>query len=278
MKRWAWVAWVLGLSACKAEPVRSKVEFRAPVKLQAKLEPMARKAWERSLAQHRKQVRSGEEPVFLSFWVDQEGSHAVLYLGVAWPPGFVHEPRSASMVSPIKLGVALDSTEAPVEEYELGIQALVELFWVQVQLAQSDWPISSSLLLEPSSMPVRFMTAAWLGQYGRPDATLASGCLSLLAHALAKPSEPQIERLESSVACLAKVAQPEQVPRILDLMPNGHLRVEMLRVELLGALGGGLARSEVRWVKEQAEEPALVRAATLALESLEAGSIGAAFP
>lgn len=259
-------ALVLGLS-CRAELAKPSVELR--LEAQPSLEQTLTRDWMQSLDKHRRRV-AVQDSVQLRVWQETHEGTPVLYLGVLWPEGWLIEPRQVPLSSPIKLGVALDGPEPLSAQYPRAIERLLQLFWVQVELAQTPWPISDRYFYEPYPVAIRSMTADWLGRYGKQDPALAKGCLALLAHALANPRDPELERLESSVACLAKVATQAQVPEILDRMPNGHLRVEMARVELLGEIGGALAMSQLRWVKAQAQERALVRAAELGLQRGEA--------
>lgn len=251
-------------SGCRTEPAIPSVELRLAAG--AALEPLFVEKWSTALASHRQAV-AVEKAVQIQVWQDQLDGTPVLFLGVAWPQGWLKEPRHVPLSSPVKLGVALDDPTPEASQVPKALDRLMELFWVQIELAQSAWPISERYLDAPYPIAVRSMTADWLGRHGQPDKALAKGCLNLLAHALKRPRDPELERLESSVACLAKVGQQADVPEILDLMPNGHLRVEMARVELMGALGGSLAVDQLRWVKEQAQDAALVRAAELALQA-----------
>lgn len=251
------------VASCRSEPAPPSLDLRLAA--EPKLRASLLHRWRLSLEEHREQVAI-QKPVHLQVWQEKLADTPVLYLGVAWPKGWLQEPRYVPLASPVKLGLALDDPDLAAAQYPRALDRLLELFWVQVELAQAPWPIPERYFYEPYPVAVRSMAADWLGRYGKPNRALAKGCLALLAHALAKPRDPELERLESSVACLAKVADQAQVPEILDRMPNGHLRVEMARVELLGELGGALAKSQLRWVKEQAQEDALVRAAELALE------------
>lgn len=224
-------------------------------------------SWSLRVTQEKRRIADREAALQIRLWTEPVQEELVLYLVVVWPQSWL-KPRSSPLASPTKLGMALPNTPT-AEQYKSATQELVNLFWVQVQLAQSRWPISAELVGPGSSIPVRAMSAEWLGRHGKPDPSIANGCLGLLAHALQNPRKPQLDRLESSVACLSKVGDPSIVAKVLDLMPNGHLRVEMLRVELLGELGGALARDHLLWVQAQAEDPALARAATLGLEAID---------
>lgn len=239
-----------------------------PQSLQAPLASHLRQAWNAALHREKERVSASESTVHLRVWSEGVEQDTVLYLGVVWPQGWLSPPPVRPLPSPVKLGMALSGEAPGLARYQDASDELLELFWVQVQLAQSAWPISPALLDDARSIPVRSMTADWLGRHGKPHPELARGCLALLAHALGQPRRPQLDRLESSAACLTRVADASVVPEILDLMPNGHLRVEMLRVELLGALGGEVAADHLRWVQAQAQEPALARAATVALDAL----------
>lgn len=259
----AFFCFIASLGGCRSKPATPSVEIR--VDGAQELAASLTQAWMKALPLHRERV-AVDKGVHLQVWQDRLEDTPVLYLGVAWPQGWLLEPRQLPLSSPVKLGLALDDPEPDAAQYPRAVARLLELFWVQVELAQSAWPVSDRYLYDPYPVAVHSMTADWLGRHGQPNAALAAGCLALLKRALQKPRRPELERLENSVACLAKVATQEQVPAILDLMPNGHLRVEMARVELLGALGGDLAIRQLRWVQEQAQEQALVRAAQVALE------------
>lgn len=269
-------ACLIGWTACKPKaspPAQIEVQSSGGLSesLAQSLEAQAAQAWRTGMEANRERVLAQPERVLLRFWAEsspEAKAESILYLGVVWPEGFVKDPVHTPLRSPMKLGVAVDPNAPADQEYQAALQTLLELFWTQVRLAQQPWPVPAQWLGESYSLAQRSMTADWLGQHGKPDAGLAQGCLALLAHATQHPWHPQIERLESSVACLAKVADRSWVPKILDHMPNGHLRVEILRVELLGVLGGALAVSQLRWVQDQAEDPALVSAATQALEQL----------
>lgn len=250
---------------CRSTPALPRVDVS--VAADPALDDGLTKRWMTELSAHEQSV-AVDKSVHVRVWQDMLDETPVLYLGVAWPEGWLTQPLHTPLASPVKLGVALDAPSPASTAYPAALSHLLDLFWVQVELAQSPWPIPAQYLDSPYPVAVRSMTADWLGRYGRPDPALAQGCLALLEIAMAKPRDPELGRLESSVACLAKVGQASQVPKILDRMPNGHLRVEMARVELLGALGGPLAVDQLRWVKEQAQEAALVRAAELALAGL----------
>lgn len=254
----------LGCSACPATPQAPTLQVRLAVDDGA-LDQVLTQRWMEALKSRGDRV-AVDKPVHLSVWQERVQGNAVLYLGVAWPAGWIRDPHPTPLLSPVKLGLVLEGPAASPEQYARGLARLLELFWVQVELAQSAWPIPERYLYEPYPVAVRSMTADWLGRKGKPHLALAQGCLALLRHALIKPRRPELERLESSVACLAKVATAKELPSILDAMPNGHLRVEMARVELLGELGGSLAIDHLRWVHDQAQEDALVRAAELALK------------
>lgn len=263
-------------TGCKAKPsppaqIEVQVSGGVSAPLAQSLELQAAQAWKADLLDHEDRVQGQPDPVFLRIWEEPPSApqgEAVLFLGVVWPEGFVKDPVHTPLRSPMKLGVALDPKAPADQEYRAALQTLLQLFWTQLRLAQATWPIPAQWLDESQPLAQRSMIADWLGRHGKADPALAKGCMALLAHATQHRWHPQIERLESSVACLAKVADASWVPRVLDHMPNGHLRVEILRVELLGVLGGALARSQLRWVQDQAEDPALVSAATQALEQL----------
>lgn len=266
MKRW--IVWCLvGTSSlgCRPKPAAPSLEVRMEV--EPELKASLTRVWQDSLKARAQRV-DVREPVHLELWRDMMADTAVIYLGVAWPERWLTAPLHTPLASPVKLGLALEEPSGQGPQVQRAFERLLQLFWVQVELAQSPWPISNQYLSEPYPVAVRSMTADWLGRHGKKEPALAQGCLALLAYALTKPRDPELERLESSVACLAKVADQSDVPEILDQMPNGHLRVEMARVELLGALGGSLAESQLRWVEQQAQEHALIRAAQLALERL----------
>lgn len=252
-------------AACQREPAAPSVEVRMQVSSELKASLTER--WMESLQAHRARV-AFRKPVHLELWQETVAETPVIYLAVAWPHGWLLEPRHTPLPSPVKLGLALEGGKTSQEQVRRAVARLLQLFWVQIELAQSPWPTAVKFFDTGYPIAVRSMTADWLGRHGKKDPSLAQGCLALLAHALANPRDPELERLESSVACLSKVASQKNVPEILDRMPNGHLRVEMARVELLGELGGSLAQSQLLWVKEQAQETALVRAAQLALERL----------
>lgn len=228
---------------------------------------VARQKWSKSLEkkQRREVIRQGEEkPARFLFSVLREGDIDLLELKARVPARWLAQPLRETLPPPRRIRVAVNKEDQ--KALSEAVELLFELFWAELRLAQDSWPPSTPLLDSAEPMAVRIMAAQWFGLKARgQDKKLARACLELLSAAVQKRKSVDEAALEASTACLAKVASSKEVPEILDRMPNGHDRVEMERVELLGALGGAVAEDHLRWVVAQAEERALQSTAKAAL-------------
>lgn len=264
------ILWLLSGFACgapKAPQELGQMVVFAEVHREFLLE-VARQKWSESLAKkgRRKVIRRGEEmPARFLFSLLREGKIEFLELKARVPARWLAQPLRESLPPPRRIRVAVQRREQ--SSLSAAVELLFELFWAELSLAQDAWPPATPLLDATEPMAVRILAAQWFGikAKGR-NAKLSRSCLELLSAALRNRGAPDLAALEASSACLARVASSRDVPAILDRMPNGHDRVEMERVELLGKIGGALAVDHLRWVVEQAEERALRSTAKAALE------------